>query len=94
MKDRLPAYKVILFMTCISMHKIGIMEYRIATKEDIDMLMNIRLEMLQKVNELSDNYVFSDELIANSKRYFLQGNQTTGIAMENGKVVACADIDR
>lgn len=31
------------------------MEYRIATKEDIDMLMSIRLEMLRKVNELSDD---------------------------------------
>ena len=68
------------------------MEYRIATKEDIDILMSIRLEMLQKVNELSDNYVFSDEFIANSKGYFLQGNQTTGIALENGKVVACASM--
>lgn len=68
------------------------MEYRIATKEDIDMLMSIRLEMLRKVNDLSDNYVFSDELIANSKRYFLEGNQTTSIALENGKVVACASM--
>lgn len=68
------------------------MEYRIATKEDIDVLMNIRLEMLRKVNELSDTYVFSDELIANSKRYFQEGNQTTSIALENGKVVACASM--
>ncbi|MBD5546050.1 MAG: GNAT family N-acetyltransferase [Lachnospiraceae bacterium] len=68
------------------------MEYKIATKEDIDMLMSIRLEMLRKVNELSDNFVFSDELIANSKHYFLEGNQTTSIALENGKVVACASI--
>lgn len=68
------------------------MEYRMATKEDIDMLMSIRLEMLRKVNELSDNYVFSDELIANSKRYFLEGNQTTNIALKNGKVVACASM--
>lgn len=42
------------------------MEYRIATKEDIGLLMSIRMEMLRKVNELSDNYVFSDEFIANS----------------------------
>ena len=68
------------------------MEYRIATEEDIEMLMSIRLEMLRKVNELSDNYVFSDELIANSKRYFLQGNQSTAITFENGKVVACASM--
>lgn len=68
------------------------MEYRIATKEDIDMLMSIRLEMLRKVNELSDDFCFSDELIANSKRYFLEGNQTTSIALKNGKVVACASM--
>lgn len=68
------------------------MEYRIATKEDIDILMSIRLEMLRKVNELVDDYVFSDELIANSKRYFLEGNQTTSIASKNGKVIACASI--
>lgn len=68
------------------------MEYRIATKEDIDMLMSIRLEMLRKVNELSDDFVFSNELIANSKRYFLEGNQTTSIALKNGKVVACASM--
>lgn len=46
------------------------MEYRIANKENIDLLMSIRLEMLRKVNALSDNYVFSDEFIANSMRYF------------------------
>ena len=68
------------------------MEYRIANKEDIDLLMSIRLEMLRKINALSDNYVFSDEFIANSMRYFLEGNQTTSIALEKGKVVACASM--
>ncbi|MBD5462037.1 MAG: GNAT family N-acetyltransferase [Lachnospiraceae bacterium] len=68
------------------------MEYRIATKEDIDMLMSIRLEMLRKVNELLDDFVFSDELIANSRRYFLEGNQTTSIALKKGKAVACASM--
>ena len=70
----------------------NVMEYRIATKEDIDMLMSIRLEMLRKVNELLDDFVFSDELIANSRRYFLEGNQTTSIALKNGKAVACASM--
>ncbi len=68
------------------------MEYKIATKDDVDMLMSIRLEMLQKINELSSDYVFSDELITNSKHYFLEGNQTTSIALENGKVVVCASM--
>lgn len=69
-----------------------VMEYRIATKADIDMLMSTRLEMLRKVNELSDDFIFSDEFIANSKRYFLEGNQTTSIALKSGKVVACASM--
>lgn len=68
------------------------MEYRIATKEHIDMLMTIRFEMLRKVNELPDDYLFSDELIANSKSYFLEGNQTTVLALENGIAMACASI--
>lgn len=68
------------------------MEYIIANKEDIDLLMSIRLEMLRKINALSDNYVFLDEFIANSMRYFLEGNQTTSIALEKGKVVACASM--
>ena len=39
------------------------MEYRIATKEDIGLLMSIRMEMLRKVNELSDNYFFQMNLL-------------------------------
>ena len=68
------------------------MEYRIATKEDIDMLMSIRLEMLRKVNELPDDFAFSDELIASSRRYFFEGNQTTSVALKNGDAVACASM--
>lgn len=68
------------------------MEYRMATKADTDILMQIRLEMLRKVNELSDDHVFSEEFISNSKRYFLEGNQTTCIALDQGKAVACASM--
>lgn len=68
------------------------MEYRKATKKDIDILMAIRLEMLRKVNQLSDDYIFSEELVENSKKYFLDGNQTTILVMEDGKAVGCASI--
>lgn len=68
------------------------MEYKIATIKDVDIMMNIRLEMLRKVNQLSDDYIFSKELIENSRSYFLDGNQTTSIALKEGKVVACASI--
>lgn len=55
------------------------MIYRLASKEDIDMLMHIRLEMLRQVNELSYDYVFENEVFEHSKRYFLEGNQITSI---------------
>ena len=68
------------------------MEYKITTKEDIATLMSIRLEMLRKVNGLPEDYAFSEELVASSKRYFQEGNQTTCIALENGRAIACASM--
>lgn len=68
------------------------MEYRIAAKDDIDILMTVRLEMLRKVNDLSEDYQFSNELIEKSRNYFSEGNQTTVIAIQDGIVVGCASI--
>ena len=68
------------------------MEIRIADNNDIDTLMSIRLEMLKVVNDLSDDYTFSDELAEYSRKYFLNGDQTTVLAFDNGKAVACASI--
>ena len=68
------------------------MEYRIADKNDTEMLMEIRLEMLRAVNDLPEVHVFSDELIESSRRYFLDGDQTTAIAVDNGRTAACATI--
>lgn len=68
------------------------MEYRIAKKEDTDMLMAIRLEMLREVNALPDDHAFSQEFMANSRQYFEAGNQTTVIALEKGKAAACASL--
>ena len=70
----------------------GIMEYRIATETDIESFMEIRLEMLRKVNDLPENYAFSGEFIQNSKCFFEHGDQTTTIAVENGRVVGCASM--
>ena len=49
-------------------------DVRIATKDDIEHLMNIRFEMLKAVNDLSDDYGYSDEMINESRDYFLNGN--------------------
>lgn len=68
------------------------MEYRIATKDDIDILMTVRLEMLRKVNDLSEDYQFSKELIEKSRNYFADGNQTTVLAIQDGIAVGCASI--
>lgn len=66
--------------------------YRIAAKDDIDTLMSIRLEMLHIVNELPEDYSFTDELMECSRQYFLEGSQTTVIALAGDKAVACASI--
>ena len=67
-------------------------EYRIAAKEDIDLLMSSRLEMLRIVNDLPDSYEYSDEIISESRDYFLYGDQTTVLALDGGQVVGCASM--
>ncbi len=44
-------------------------EYRIASREDIELLQSIRLEMLREVNGLPEDYAFSKELVQNSREY-------------------------
>ena len=68
------------------------MEYRMADASDIDMLMNVRLSMLRIVNDLPVDYIFDDKLVTNSRRYFLEGDQTTVVAVDDGRCVACASM--
>ncbi len=51
------------------------MEIRIADKNDIELMMSSRLEMLKVVNDLDADYQFSEEIVEESRRYFLEGNQ-------------------
>ncbi len=67
-------------------------EYKIATNEDIELLMSSRLEMLRIVNNLSDDYVFSDLIVNESRDYFLSGDQTTVLALDGDNVVGCASM--
>ncbi|MCR5048232.1 MAG: GNAT family N-acetyltransferase [Saccharofermentans sp.] len=67
-------------------------EYRIATAGDIDLMMSSRLEMLHVVNDLSGDYEFSDELIDYSRDYFLNGDQTTVLALDGQTVIGCASM--
>lgn len=68
------------------------MEIRIADEKDIDMLMEIRLTMLRQVNSMADSDAFSEELTEHSRQFFQEGDQTTALALEDGKPVACASI--
>ena len=68
------------------------MEYRMAAREDAAMLTQLRLEVLRAVNGLPKDHAFSEELVANSERYFQEGDQATAIALEDGEAVACATL--
>ena len=63
-----------------------------STKDDIDALMSRRLEMLKVVNDLPDEYSFSDEIIKESRDYFMNGDHLTVLAMDNDMVVGCASM--
>jgi len=66
-------------------------EYVVASKDDKELLMQSRLEMLRVVNELPCDYEFSKELIDNSREYFNSNNQTTVLAIDEC-VIGCATI--
>ena len=69
-------------------------QYKIATTEDIAELMTIRLEMLREVNILSKDYPFSEDFCLYSREYFLKGNHTTVLAVdgEDEKSIGCATL--
>jgi len=66
-------------------------KYIITSDDDIELLIQSRLEMLKVVNDLSEDYTFTDELIVNSREYFINANQTTILAIDE-KVVGCATM--
>ena len=67
-------------------------EIKIATNEDIERLMSIRLEMLKVVNNLPEDHEFSDEIINESRDYFLTGDQMTVLAYDGDEVIGCASM--
>lgn len=70
------------------------MEIIKATKNDIETLMKIRMEMLMEVNSLSDDYVFDKSFIENCRKNFecTGETQTDILCIENGEPVACANL--
>ncbi len=67
-------------------------EFHKATTEEIEKLMSIRLEMLRIVNDLPDNFEFDSTFKDYSRDYFLNGEQTTVLALDNGNAIGCASI--
>lgn len=70
----------------------GDIKYIKTSRDDIELLMNIRLEMLREVNSLANNYVYDEILVSESKRYFDSGEQSTIIALDGDEVIACASL--
>ncbi|WP_026659616.1 GNAT family N-acetyltransferase [Butyrivibrio sp. AC2005] len=68
------------------------MEIRVADKKDIDLMMSSRLEMLKEVNSLEADYQYSEDFVEESRRYFLEGDQTTVLTLEGERVIGCATI--
>ena len=68
------------------------MEIRKTKANDIETLMDVRLEMLRVVNNLSEGAEFDKVLVDSSREYFLHGDQTTVIATDDGKTIGCASI--
>ena len=72
--------------------EIIVIEYKTATASDIDLLLSSRLEILKVVNSLDEDYQYSDEIIRESRDYFLNGDQVTVLAMDGDKVIGCASM--
>ena len=68
------------------------MEYRIASGADIEWMMQSRMDTLRAVNRLEDGYRFSDDFREASRKYFLEGDQTTVLAMDGDRVAGCATM--
>ena len=68
------------------------MEYRIAGAGDIELLVQSRADTLRAVNRLDAGYQFSREFLDASRKYFLEGDQETVLAVDGGRVLGCATM--
>ena len=70
------------------------MEIIKATKNDIETLMKIRMEMLKEVNALPIDYVFDKSFVEYCRMNFecTGKTQTDVMCIENGEPVACANL--
>ena len=64
----------------------------IANKDDIEDMMSSRLEMLKVVIHLPEDYNYSDEMINESRDYFLHGDHITVLAKDGDEIIGCASM--
>ena len=67
-------------------------DIKISSKDNINELMSSRLEMLKVVNNLPEDYEYSEEIINESRDYFLNGDHLTVLAMDDDVVIGCASM--
>ena len=68
------------------------MEYRYATTDDMNLLIQSRTDTLRDVNGLEADYQFSGEFLEASREFFREGDQSTVLAIENNRAVGCATM--
>ena len=68
------------------------MEYRMATDRDIGLLVRSRLETLRAVNGLEEDYRFSESFVEAGRKFFLEGDQSTVLALDGDRVAGCATM--
>lgn len=68
-----------------------IITYKKTHSEDLDVVLNMRREMLAVING-KDESEFEGEFTRLSAEYFTNGNQTTVLAFDGKKAVGCATM--
>ena len=58
----------------------------------MELLIRSREETLRAVNRLPEDYAFSEEFREASREYFREGDQTTVLALEEGRIAGCATM--
>ena len=77
---------------CITEREKDPMQYKYATADDMELLIRSREETLRAVNSLPEDYAFSEEFREASREYFREGDQSTMLALEEGRVAGCATM--
>lgn len=68
-----------------------IIKYIIASKDEIELVIKMRLEMARAVHNLPSDYIFDDEFLRRTREYFEEKEQATVLALDK-EVIGAATI--